>query len=152
MEEHIKYMEEALVEAQKAYELDETPIGAVIVFEGEIIARACNRRNTDKNALAHAEILVIDEACKVIGDWRLEKCTLYITLEPCPMCAGAIVQSRIPRVVYGAMSPKAGCGGSILNILQMEALNHRCEVITGVGEEESSELLKAYFKKMRYKK
>lgn len=152
MEEHIKYMELALEEARKAYELDETPIGAVIVHKGEVIAKACNRRNTDKNSLAHAEILAINEACKYIGDWRLEECTIYITLEPCPMCAGAIVQARIPQVVYGASSPKAGFGGSVLNILQLEALNHRCEVIRDVCTEESSELLKEYFKKMRQKK
>lgn len=150
--EHSIYMGEALKEAQKAYELDETPIGAVIVYQNQIIARAYNRRNTDKNALAHAEILCIDQACEVIGDWRLEECTMYITLEPCPMCAGAIVQSRIPTVVYGASSPKAGFGGSVLNILQMQELNHRCEVITGVCEEESSLILKDYFKKMRQKK
>lgn len=152
MEEHIKYMELALEEARKAYELDETPIGAVIMHKGEVIAKACNRRNTDKNSLAHAEILAINEACKYIGDWRLEECTIYITLEPCPMCAGAIVQARIPQVVYGASSPKAGFGGSVLNILQLEALNHRCEVIRDVCTEESSELLKEYFKKMRQKK
>lgn len=152
MSEHIGFMKEALIEAQKAYELDETPIGVVIVYEGNIIARACNRRNTDKNALAHAEILAIEEACKVIGDWRLEGCSIYITLEPCPMCAGAIVQARIPYVIYGASSPKAGFGGSILNILQMEELNHRCDVITGVEETNSAALLKAYFKKMRDKK
>ena len=152
MEEHIKYMELALEEARKAYELDETPIGAVIVHKGEVIAKACNRRNTDKNSLAHAEILAINEACKYIGDWRLEECTIYITLEPCPMCAGAIVQARIPQVVYGASSPKAGFGGSVLNILQLEDLNHRCEVIRDVCTEESSELLKEYFKKMRQKK
>lgn len=153
--EHINdniYMKEALKEAQCAYELDETPIGAVIVYDDKIIARACNRRNTDKNSLAHAEILAINEACKVIGDWRLEECCMYITLEPCPMCAGAIVQSRIPRVVYGASSPKAGFGGSVLNILELEQLNHRCEVVRGIEEEQSSELLKAYFKKMRAKK
>lgn len=152
MEKHIKFMNEALKEAQRAYELDETPIGAVIVYKDQIIARGCNRRNTDKNALAHAEVLCIDEACQVIGDWRLEECTMYITLEPCPMCAGAIVQSRIPTVVYGATSPKAGFGGSVLNILQMQELNHRCEVITGVCEDESSALLKDYFRKMREKK
>lgn len=152
MEQHIKYMELALEEARKAYELDETPIGAVIVHKGEVIAKACNRRNTDKNSLAHAEILAINEACKYIGDWRLEECTIYITLEPCPMCAGAIVQARIPQVVYGASSPKAGFGGSVLNILQLEDLNHRCEVIRDVCKEESSELLKEYFKKMRQKK
>lgn len=152
MDKHIRFMKEALTEAMKAYELDETPIGAVIVYEDKIIARACNRRNTDKNALAHAEILAIDQASKKIDDWRLEKCTIYITLEPCPMCAGAIVQSRIPHVVYGAGSPKAGFGGSLLNILQMDELNHRCEVTRGICEEESSQLLKDYFKKMREKK
>lgn len=146
------YMEEALKEAQKAYELDETPIGAIIVYQDKIIARACNRRNTDKNSLAHAEILAINEACKVIGDWRLEECCMYITLEPCPMCAGAIVQARVPRVVFGASSPKAGFGGSVLNILQLEELNHRCEVVRGIEEEESSQLLKDYFRKMREKK
>ena len=144
-------MQIALQEAQNAYELDETPIGAVIVYKDEIIGRACNRRNTNKNSLAHAEVLAIQEACEAIGDWRLEECSIYITLEPCPMCAGAIVQSRIPRVVYGASSPKAGFGGSLLNILEMEALNHRCEVVRGVMEEESSALLKNYFKTMRKK-
>lgn len=152
MEKHITYMKEALIEAEKAYELDETPIGALVVYKDEIIARACNRRNTDKNVLAHAEILAINEACKFIGDWRLEECIMYITLEPCPMCAGAIVQSRIPTVVFGASSPKAGFGGSVLNILEMGELNHRCEVIRGVCEEESSQMLKKYFKKMRQKK
>lgn len=150
--QHEIYMKEALIEAKKALALDETPIGALIVHENTIIARAYNRRNTDKNALAHAEILAIDEACKVIGDWRLEQCTLYITLEPCPMCAGAIVQARIPTVVYGAKSPKAGCGGSILNLLQLEQLNHQCEVIAGIEEAASSQLLKDYFKQMRIKK
>jgi tRNA(adenine34) deaminase len=150
---HEFFMEEALKEANKAFLLDETPIGAVIVHENEIIARGYNRRNTDKNTLSHAEMNAIKEACNHIGDWRLEECTLYVTLEPCPMCAGAIVQSRIPVVVYGAKSPKAGFGGSVLNILQLDGLNHRCEVISGVKEEESSSLLKNYFKKMReYKK
>lgn len=152
MEEHIKYMRLALEEARKAYELDETPIGAVIVHNGEVIAKCCNRRNTDKNSLAHAEILAIDEACKHIGDWRLEECTIYITLEPCPMCAGAIVQARIPKVVYGASSPKAGFGGSVLNILELDMLNHRCEVIRDVCTEESGQILKEYFRKMRQKK
>lgn len=151
-EEDNGYMELALEEAKKAFELDETPIGAIIVYEGQVIGRGCNRRNTDKNALAHAEILAIDQACEHMGDWRLEECTIYITLEPCPMCAGAIVQARIPRVVYGASSPKAGFGGSVLNILQMENLNHRCEVIRGVAEEKSSQILKKYFKQMRTKK
>ena len=152
LQEHKKYMEMALEEARKAYELDETPIGAIIVHNGEVIAKACNRRNTDKNSLAHAEVMAIDEACKYIGDWRLEECTIYITLEPCPMCAGAIVQARIPKVVYGASSPKAGFGGSVINILGMGSLNHRCDVIRGICEEESAVLLKDYFKKMRQKK
>lgn len=151
-EDDEKYMRVALQEAQCAFELDETPIGAVIVYKDRVIGKACNRRNTDKHALAHAEVLAIDEACKYMGDWRLEECTIYITLEPCPMCAGAIVQARIPRVVYGASSPKAGFGGSVLNILQLESLNHRCEVVRGVLEEESSGLLKNYFKQMRAKK
>lgn len=152
LQEDIDFMKIALEEANSAYDLDETPIGAVIVYEGKVIARACNRRNTEKNALAHAEVLAINEACKVMGDWRLEECTLYVTLEPCPMCAGAIVQARVPRVVFGASSPKAGFGGSVINILEMDALNHRCEVTRGVCEEETAMLLKKYFKAMRQKK
>ena len=151
MEEDILFMQEALLEAQKAFELDETPIGAIIVHQGKIIGRGCNRRNTDKNSLAHAEIIAINEACKNVGDWRLEECTMYVTLEPCPMCAGAIVQARIPRVVFGASSPKAGFGGSVINVLQMETLNHRCEVVRGLGQDEASDLLKIYFKAMRNK-
>jgi tRNA(adenine34) deaminase len=151
MDEDIIFMKEALIEAQKAYELDETPIGAVIVHEGKIIGRGCNRRNTDKSALAHAELIAISEACKVIGDWRLEECVLYVTLEPCPMCAGAIVQARIPKVIFGARSPKAGFAGSILNILQMDELNHRCEIVEDVCKEACSNLIKEYFKNMRNK-
>ena len=151
MEKDIEFMKEALIEAHKAFALDESPIGAVVVYEGQIIGRGHNRRNTDKNALAHAEVMAINEACHYIQDWRLEECTIYITLEPCPMCSGAIVQARIPKVVFGARSPKAGFGGSVLNILQMEELNHRCEVVKGVCEEEASELLKTYFKQMREK-
>lgn len=149
MEKHIFYMQMAIEEAKKAYLLDETPIGAIIVLEDKVIARACNRRNTDKNSLAHAEIIAINEACQYIGDWRLDNCTIYITLEPCPMCAGAIVQARIPTVVFGAKSPKAGCGGSLVNILQMEQLNHRCEVLSSICEDDCSEILKDYFRKMR---
>ena len=151
MEKDIKYMKEALIEAQRAFELDESPIGAIIVYKDQIIGRGCNRRNTDKNPLAHAEMIAINEACEFLGDWRLEECTIYITLEPCPMCSGAIVQARIPRVVFGAKSPKAGFAGSVANVLQMETLNHRCEVIEGVCEEEASVLLKTYFKNMRNK-
>lgn len=152
MEKDIEFMKEALIEAHKAFALDESPIGAIVVYKGQIIGRGHNRRNTDKNALAHAEVIAINEACQYIQDWRLEECTIYITLEPCPMCSGAIVQARIPRVVFGAHSPKAGFGGSVLNILQMEELNHRCEVVEGVCEEEARELLKTYFKQMREKK
>ncbi len=151
MEKDIEFMKEALIEAHKAFALDESPIGAIVVYEGQIIGRGHNRRNTDKNALAHAEVMAINEACHYIQDWRLEECTIYITLEPCPMCSGAIVQARIPKVVFGARSPKAGFGGSVLNILQMEELNHRCEVVEGVCEEEARELLKTYFKQMREK-
>lgn len=152
MEQDVLYMQEALLEAKKAFELDESPIGAIIVYEGKIIGRGHNRRNTDKNPLAHAEIMAINEACKFLGDWRLEGCTMYITLEPCPMCSGAIVQARIERVVFGARSPKAGFAGSIVNILQMDELNHRCQLDEGVCEEEASLLLKTYFKSMRKKK
>ena len=128
------------------------PIGCVIVYEGKIIARGYNRRNADKSTLAHAEILAIKKAMKKIGDWRLEDCTIYITLEPCQMCAGAIVQARIPRVVIGAMNPKAGCGGSILNILEMPQFNHQCEVERGVLGEECSEMMSEYFKDLRIRK
>ena len=144
-----KYMKEALKQAKKAYALEETPIGCVIVHEGKIIARGYNRRNTDKSPLAHAEISAIKKASKKLGDWRLEECTLYVTLEPCQMCAGAIIQSRIPRVVVGCMNPKAGCGGSILNILEDERFNHQVKVIRGVLEEECSGMLKEFFKGLR---
>lgn len=151
MEKDIKYMTEALIEAQKAFELDESPIGAVVVYQDQIIGRGYNRRNTDKNPLAHAEVIAINEASQFLGDWRLEECTIYITLEPCPMCSGAIVQARIPRVVFGARSPKAGFAGSVANVLQMETLNHRCEIVEGICVDEASTLLKTYFKNMRNK-
>ena len=147
-----KYMKEAIKQAKKAYAIDETPIGCVIVYEDKIIARGYNRRNTDKNTLAHAEITAIKKACKKLGDWRLEGCTLYVTLEPCPMCAGAIVQSRIDRVVVGSMNPKAGCAGSVLNILQTEGFNHQTELITGILKEECSQLMTGFFKELRMKK
>lgn len=145
----LKYMKEAKRQARKAYSLGEVPIGCVIVHEGKIIGRGYNRRNTDKNTLAHAEITAIRKASKVIGDWRLEECTLYVTLEPCQMCAGAIVQARIPRVVMACMNPKAGCAGSILNILDMPQFNHQVEVVSGVMEEECSRMLKEFFKELR---
>lgn len=147
-----KYMREALKQAKKADKIDEVPIGCVIVYEDRIIARAYNRRNTDKNTLAHAELLAIKKASKVLGDWRLEDCTMYITLEPCQMCAGAIVQARIKRVVVGSMNPKAGCAGSVLNLLQMNQFNHQVELETGVMEEECSRMLKEFFKRLREEK
>ena len=147
--ERDKYMKEAIKQAQKAYALGEVPIGCVIVYEGKIIGRGYNRRNTDKNTLAHAEITAINKASKKIGDWRLEGCTLYVTLEPCQMCAGAIVQARIDEVVMGSMNPKAGCGGSILNILEMPEFNHQVRVIRGVLEEECSQMLTRFFKELR---
>ena len=144
-----KYMKEALKQSKKAYVLGEVPIGCVIVYEGKIIGRGYNRRNTDKNTLAHAEITAINKASKFIGDWRLEDCTLYVTLEPCQMCAGAIVQARIPEVVMGCMNPKAGCAGSILNVLEMPEFNHQVSVTRGVLEQECSDMLKIFFSELR---
>lgn len=144
-----KYMKEALKEARKGYKIGEVPIGCVIVYEGKIIGRGYNRRKTDKSTLSHAEITAIKKASKVIGDWRLEGCTLYVTLEPCQMCSGAIIQARIDRVVMGCMNPKAGCGGSLLNILENPSFNHQAEVTRGVLEEECSEILTRFFKELR---
>ncbi len=143
------FMREALRKARRAAAIGEVPIGCVIVYEGRIIARGYNRRNTDKSTLAHAEIAAIKKAAKVLGDWRLEGCTLYVTLEPCPMCAGAIVQARIPRCVIGCMNPKAGCAGSVTNLLEMEGFNHRVEVTRGILTEGCSALLKEFFKGLR---
>lgn len=144
-----KYMRAAFREAEKAYALGEVPIGCVIVHDGKIIARGYNRRNTDKSTLSHAELTAIRKASRRVGDWRLEECTLYVTLEPCQMCAGAIVQARIPRVVMACMNPKAGCAGSILNILNMPEFNHQVDVTRGVLEEECSMLLTQFFKELR---
>ena len=149
IEEH--YMKEAIRQAKKAAALKEVPIGCVIVYDGRIIARGYNRRTVDKNVLAHAEIIAMRKACRILGDWRLEDCTMYVTLEPCPMCAGAIVQARIPKVVIGCMNKKAGCAGSILNLLQVEAFNHQAELTTGVLEEECSQMMKSFFKELRKK-
>ena len=146
---HAKYMKEALKQAKKAAAIGEVPIGCVIVHEGIIIGRGYNRRNTDKNTLAHAEITAINKASKKIGDWRLEDCALYVTLEPCQMCAGAIVQARIPQVIIGCMNPKAGCAGSVLNILEMPEFNHQVSVIRGVLEGECSSILKTFFTELR---
>ena len=147
-----KYMRQAIKQAIKARDNQDVPIGCVIVYEGKIIARGYNRRNADKTTLAHAEILAIRKASKYIGDWRLEDCTMYITLEPCQMCAGAIVQCRMGRVVIGAMNAKAGCAGSVLNILQMPQFNHQVEMETGVLEEECSAMLSQFFRELREKK
>lgn len=144
-----KYMKLALKQAQKAYDLKEVPIGCVIVQNGKIIGRGYNRRNTDKNTLSHAEITAIRRASKKVGDWRLEDCTLYVTLEPCQMCSGAIIQARIPKVVIGCMNPKAGCAGSVLNILQMPEFNHQTDTVTGVLKEECSQMLKQFFAELR---
>ena len=146
------YMKEALRQARKAYALMEVPIGCVIVYEGKIIARGYNRRNTDKNTTSHAEINAIRRASKKLGDWRLEGCTIYITLEPCQMCAGAIVQSRITRAVIGSMNPKAGCAGSVLNLLEMQEFNHQVEVERCVLQEECSTMLSGFFRELREKK
>lgn len=146
-----KYMKEALKQAKKAYLLGEVPIGCVIVYEGKIIGRGYNRRNTDKNTLCHAEITAIKKASKAIGDWRLEGCTMYVTLEPCQMCAGACVQARIDRVVIGCMSPKSGCAGSVINILQMEEFNHQVNMTTGVLEKDCSVMLTRFFEELRIK-
>lgn len=148
-QDDIKYMKEAIKQAKKAWKLTEVPIGCVVVYNDKIIGRGYNRRNTDKTTLGHAEITAIKRASKIMGDWRLEDCTLYVTLEPCQMCAGAIVQARIPRVVIGSMNPKAGCAGSILNLLDMQQFNHRCEVVRGVMKQECSDMLTTFFKELR---
>ena len=147
-----KYMRAAIKEAKKAYALEEVPIGCVIVRDGKIIARGYNRRNTDKNTLAHAELTAIKKASKKCGDWRLEDCTMYVTLEPCQMCAGAIVQSRMKKVVIAAMNPKAGCAGSVLNLLKMAEFNHQVEIERGLLEEECSMMLSTFFRDLREKK
>ena len=152
MTEQERFMKEAIRLAKKAYALEEVPIGCVIVRDGKIIARGYNRRNTDKTALAHAEIAAIKKACRVVGDWRLEGCSMYVTLEPCQMCAGAIVQSRLTEVIIGCMNPKAGCAGSILNLLEMDQFNHQVQVKRGVMEEECSAMLSGFFRDLRKKK
>ncbi len=144
-----KYMRQALAQAKKAYDLGEVPIGCVIVHEGKIIGRGYNRRNTDRNTLCHAEITAIRKASKAMGDWRLEGCTMYVTLEPCQMCAGACVQSRIDRVVIGCMSPKSGCAGSVINLLRMDEFNHQVEITTDVLSDECSNILTKFFEELR---
>lgn len=147
-----KYMREAIRQAKKAYAIGEVPIGCVIVYGDKIIGRGYNRRTTDHNTLAHAELIAMKKACKAMGDWRLEGCTMYVTLEPCQMCSGAIVQSRMDKVVVGCMNPKAGCAGSILNLLQMEEFNHQAELQIGVLEEECSQMMKDFFRELREKR
>lgn len=147
-----KFMKAAITQARKAYAIDEVPIGCVIVQNDKIIARGYNRRNIDKNTLAHAELSAIRKASKKTGDWRLEDCTMYVTLEPCQMCAGAIVQSRMKRVVIGSMNAKAGCAGSVLNLLQMQQFNHQVEITRGIREEECSQMLSQFFRELRERK
>ena len=147
-----RYMAQAIRQAKKAAAIDEVPIGCVIVHEDKIIARGYNRRNVDSSTLAHAEIMAIKKASKKLGDWRLEECTMYVTLEPCPMCAGAIVQARIPKVVIGAMNPKAGCAGSIIDMFQVKQFNHQVEAEHGVLEEECRIMMKEFFKNLRKRK
>ena len=152
MKDDAYYMNMALEEAKKARELQEVPIGAVVVVDGEAIAKGYNLRETRQSSVAHAELLAITEACKVLGTWRLEEATLYVTLEPCPMCAGAIINSRIKRVVFGAHDPKAGCAGTFMNLLQDERFNHQSEVTSGVLHEECGSILTTFFKELRERK
>ncbi len=147
-----RYMLEAIEEAKKAGQINEVPIGAVIVLDGEVIARAHNLRETKQSSIAHAEVLAIDQACQKLGTWRLEDAILYVTLEPCPMCAGAIMLSRVKKVVYGAKDPKGGCAGTFMNILQDERFNHQSEVVTGVLEAECGALLSDFFRNLREEK
>ncbi|GLB62040.1 tRNA-specific adenosine deaminase [Cytobacillus sp. NCCP-133] len=146
------YMREAIIEAKIAESLEEVPIGAILVLDGEIIARAHNLRESNQSAVAHAELLAIDRACKKLGTWRLENAVLYVTLEPCPMCSGSIILSRIKKVVYGAKDPKGGCAGTLMNLLKDERFNHQSEVISGVLENECGELLSSFFRKLRERK
>lgn len=146
------YMREAILEAKKAEEKEEVPIGAIIVLDGKIIARAHNLRECQQNAIAHAELLAIDQACKDMGSWRLENAELYVTLEPCAMCSGAIILSRIKRVVYGASDPKGGCAGTLMNLLQDDRFNHKSEITSGVLEAECGSLLSHFFKAIRERK
>ena len=152
LQEDESFMKEALTDAVKAAEMGEVPIGAVIVKDGRVIARGFNLRETEQNSTAHAELLAIQKACAVVGNWRLEDCTLYVTLEPCPMCAGAIVQSRLTRVVYGAYDPKAGCAGTLMNLLDEPRFNHQASITSGILEDECAMLLKNFFKNLRDKK
>ncbi|MBR7019651.1 MAG: tRNA adenosine(34) deaminase TadA [Lachnospiraceae bacterium] len=148
-QDHSFFMRKAIHQAQRAAALGEVPIGCVIVHDGKVIGRGFNRRLTSHSTLAHAEIIAIRQACRKLGDWRLEGCTMYVTLEPCQMCSGALVQARIDRVIVGAPNPKAGCAGSILNLLQVPQFNHQVEITNGVLAEECSALLTDFFRDMR---
>ena len=152
MTDQERFMKEAIRQAKNAYLLEEVPIGCVIVQDGKIIARGYNRRNTDKNTLSHAELIAIKKAAKKLGDWRLEGCTMYVTLEPCQMCAGAMMQARLTEAVIGCMNPKAGCAGSVLNILEMDGFNHKVQVTRGVLEEQCSNMLSQFFRELRQKR
>ncbi len=149
MREKEKYMKMAIVQAKKAERLDEVPIGCVIVHDGMVVGRGYNRRNIDRNTLSHAELNAIKKASKKLGDWRLDDCEMYVTTEPCQMCAGAIVQARIKKVYIGCMNPKAGCAGSILNLLQVDKFNHQVEIESGILKDECSSLLTNFFRKLR---
>lgn len=146
------FMEQALINAKKAFDMGEVPVGCVIVKDEKVIAQAFNQRNSKNNVLCHAEILAINEACIKLNSWRLEDCVIYITVEPCAMCAGAIIQSRIPKVIFGTENKKAGCAGSILNILTEKNFNHQCEVISGIMKNECAYLMEKFFKNLRNKK
>ncbi|AYJ91584.1 tRNA adenosine(34) deaminase TadA [Bacillus safensis] len=147
-----KFMQEAISEALKAEQIGEVPIGAIIVVDDQIVSRAHNLRESEQRSIAHAELLAIDEACKATGSWRLEDAVLYVTLEPCPMCAGAIVLSRVKKVVFGAYDPKGGCAGTLMNLLDDERFNHQSEVIGGVLENQCGELLSQFFRNLRQRK
>ena len=149
MREKEKYMKMAIVQAKKAERLDEVPIGCVIVHDGMVVGRGYNRRNIDRNTLSHAELNAIKKASRKLGDWRLDDCEMYVTTEPCQMCAGAIVQARIKKVYIGCMNPKAGCAGSILNLLQVDKFNHQVEIESGILKAECSSLLTSFFRKLR---
>lgn len=146
------YMELAIAAAKEAEHMGEVPIGAVIVMDGEVISTAHNMRETDQNAVAHAELLAIQEACQKTGSWRLDQAELFVTLEPCPMCSGAIILSRLKRVVYGASDPKAGCAGTLMNLPEDDRFNHQSEVKAGVLEKDCGHLLTEFFRKLRAKK
>lgn len=150
--DHDKYMKAALLEAKKAEQLGEVPIGAVIVKDGQIVGHGYNRRETDNDPTAHAEMIAIREASEQLGSWRLNDCNLYVTLEPCPMCAGAIIQARIDKVVYGTEDPKAGAAGTLLNILQDERFNHQTDMIPGVMREDCRTILTSFFQALRQRK